>query len=84
MTAECELAQDGTAVSTSYAMIEDLRLEIAKLRRKQYGPRSGAPYAPALSDGAPTRETEAAVTRGFDRRRETDEDTSAASFERQA
>lgn len=36
-TAESELAQARAVVSTSEAMIKHLRLEIARLRRKQYG-----------------------------------------------
>jgi transposase len=36
-TAESELAQARAVVSTSEAMIKHLRLEIAKLRREQYG-----------------------------------------------
>lgn len=35
--AESELAQARAVVSTSEAMIKHLRLEIAKLRREQYG-----------------------------------------------
>ncbi len=36
-TAEAELAQTRAVVSTSEAMIKYLRLEIARLRREQYG-----------------------------------------------
>ncbi|WP_287054727.1 hypothetical protein [Mesorhizobium sp.] len=35
---EVELAEARAVVSTSKAMIAHLRLEIAKLRREQYGP----------------------------------------------
>src|SRR6056297_3050393 len=38
--AESELAQARAVVSTSEAMIKHLRLEIAKLRREQYGHNS--------------------------------------------
>ncbi|WP_292595403.1 transposase domain-containing protein [Mesorhizobium sp.] len=39
-TAEVELAEARAVVSTSEAMIAHLRLEIAKLRREQYGRNS--------------------------------------------
>jgi transposase len=40
MAAEAELAQARAVVSTSEAMIQHLRLEIARLRREQYGQSS--------------------------------------------
>ena len=40
MVAEAELAQARAVVSTSEAMIQHLRLEIARLRREQYGQSS--------------------------------------------
>lgn len=80
--AESELVQARAVVSTSEAMIKHLRLEIAKLRREQYG-RSSERRARLIDQmELQLEELEAAATEDEIAAEKTAKTTTVASFER--
>lgn len=82
VAAESELAQARAVASTSEAMIKHLRLEIAKLRREQYGHSSERRARLIDQMELQLQELEAAVTEDEIAAEKATKTTSVASFER--
>ena len=80
--AESELAQARAVVSTSEAMIKHLRLEIAKLRREQYGHSSERRARLIDQMELQLEELEVAATEDEIAAEKTTKTTTVAGFER--